>query len=202
MSEIRPTILLVGWFCCMGLLAGCGGGDGGGGPTDTAESLTADGWALYEADDYGGAVGKFRAAIDMDANYADAYNGLGWSFGKMDSLQQSVDNFVHCIAKGMTTADPYAGRAPAYRDLGAGRYKHAITVADTALVKSASYAFSHRTSFDYRDLRVIKAQCHFQLKEYAQAVAEINALDGNTVDPNDPEAIAAEIERLGDLYGG
>ena len=74
--------------------------------------------------------------------------------------------------------------------------------ADTALIKSGTYTFSHRTSFDYRDLRVIKAQCHFYLKEYTQAVAEIGALGGNTVDPNDPEAVAAEIERLGDLYGG
>jgi tetratricopeptide (TPR) repeat protein len=191
--------LLVGLLSSVALIPGCGGG-GGGGPD--AASLTAEGWELYEDGDYEGAIGKFDAAIDLDANYRDAYNGLGWSYGKLDSLADAVASFDLCISKGDTRPDPYAGKAAVCRDLDPPEFEDAIDAAATALSKDSDFEFEHYEDFDWRDLRIIKAQCYFALLEYSQAVAEIDTLGGNDVDPDDPEAIAAEIERLEDLYGG
>jgi len=193
--------LLVGLVSALALIVGCGGGDGGGGGPDAA-ALTAEGWALYEAGNYEGAIGKFDEAIDADASYSDAYNGLGWSYGKLDSLEEALDNFDLCISKGDTRPDPYAGKAPVCRDIDPPEFSNAISAAATALTKDSDFEFEHYDDFDWRDLRIIKAQCYFALLQYSQAVAEIDALGGNDVDPGDPEAIAAEIERLEDLYGG
>jgi len=203
-SNVWPPVpgigLIAGWLCCLVLLAGCGGGGGGGGPD--AAALTAEGWALYEAADYEGAVEKFDAAVDADAGYSDAYNGLGWSYGKMDSLAEAVASFDLCVSQGDTRPDPYAGKAAVCRDLDPPQYQNAITAAATALTKDSDFEFEHCDGFDWRDLRVIKAQCYFALAQYPQAVAEIEALGGHDVDPDIPEEIAAEIERLEGLYGG
>jgi tetratricopeptide (TPR) repeat protein len=200
MRRMMLSGLLVGLFSSLALISGCGGGGGGGGPD--AASLTAEGWERYEDGDYDGAIEKFDDAIDADANYRDAYNGLGWSYGKLDSLAEAVAAFDLCISKGDTRPDPYAGKAPVCRDLDPPEFADAISAAATALSKDSDFEFEHYDDFNWRDLRIIKAQCYFALLQYSQAVAEIDALGGNDVDPDDPEAIAAEIERLEDLYGG
>jgi tetratricopeptide (TPR) repeat protein len=199
-QRILLASLLAAWIGSLALLAGCGGGGGGGGPTETAADLTAQGWVMYEAGNFSGAVGKFIRATQLDANYADAYNGLGWSYGKLDSLARAVEDFRQAILKGMTTADPYAGRAPAYRDVNPPKYRRAIVVADSALAKSPAYVFSHHAAFDYRDLHLINAQSHFGLKEYTEAKAEVDILDpANTLNPASPsfvDSLAAKIEDL------
>jgi hypothetical protein len=51
---------------------------------------------------------------------------------------------------------------------------------------------------------VIKAQCYYALSQFTQAKAEVDALGGTTLDPDSAtfeEDLAAEIERLGSLYG-
>jgi len=200
-SSLLETSLLAGWLCCLGLLAGCGGGDGGG-PSDTAASLTAQGWDLYEDGDYEGAIGKFDAATDLDANYSDAYNGLGWSYAKLDSLSKALTNFSLCISRGDTRPDPHAGKAPVLRDLNPPQFQNAIDAAIAALTKDSDFEFEHYEDFDWRDLRLIKAQCYYGLNMWAEAVDEIEALGGSVSDPNSAEEIAEKIEDLGDLYGG
>ncbi len=199
---IRVCALIV----CIGALTmffGCGG-DGGGGPTRTAASVTAEGWTLFEDSQYEDAKDKFDEALTLDDEYADAYNGLGWSNAKLDLLAESIDSFTQCISNGMTTADPYAGEAAVYRDYN-NRYDDAISAANTALSKDRRYTFTHDTSFDWKDLMVILAQSCFGTKDYETANAWVDSLPGGQ--PQDPESIdtaelADEIERLGDLYGG
>jgi tetratricopeptide (TPR) repeat protein len=193
---------LIGLLCCAGLLAGCGGGGGGGGPTETAASLTEEGWALYEDGEYGAAVVKFFGATELDASYRDAYNGLGWTYGKMDSLEKAVTNFEICISNGDTRPDPRAGKAPVCRDLDPPEYEEAISAADAALSLDADFVFEHYEDFNWRDLRIIKAQCYFALQEYAEAVNEIEALGGSVSDPTSAAEIAEEIEDLEAQYGG
>ena len=64
-------------LCSIVVVLGCGGD--GGGPTDTASSLTAAGWTLFEQGEYELAIDKFGRALGLDADYADAFNGLGYS---------------------------------------------------------------------------------------------------------------------------
>ena len=192
----------LGIACALALAAGCGGGDTG--PGATAESRTAEGWALFEAGDYAGAIEKFDAAVSLDDTYADAYNGLGWSFAKLDSLAESIDNFDDCIANGMS-GDPHAGRAPVYRDLAPPRFGDAVSTASTALSLERRYVFEHDTTFDWHDLHLIMAQSRFGMGQYDLANAEVDSLGGNVQDPGSPtfvEDLADEIERLETLYGG
>lgn len=195
------AILLAGLACGLTLMAGCGG-DGGGGPVDTAASLTAQGWELYEAADYDGAIGKFDAAIGLDANYSDAYNGLGWSYGKLDSLSKALTNFNLCVSKGDTRPDPHAGKAPVLRDLNPPQFQNAIDAADAALAKDSDFEFEHYGDFNWQDLRLIKAQCYYGLNMYAEAIDEIEELGGSVSDSTSASEIAEEIEDLEDEFGG
>jgi tetratricopeptide (TPR) repeat protein len=191
--------------CTLIVFFGCGGdGDGGGGPTKTAASLTAEGWALFELGQYENAIDKFDEALTLDAAYADAYNGLGWSNAKLDQLAESISSFNQCISHGMTTADPYAGEAAVYRDYD-DRFSDAISAANTAFSKDRRYVFSHDTSFDWKDLMLILAHSHFGNEDYETANAWVDSIPGGQ--PQTPGSIdtgdlAAEIERLGGLYGG
>jgi tetratricopeptide (TPR) repeat protein len=190
--------------CALVVCFGCGGGDGGGGVTENAASLTIEGWALFELGQYENAKDKFDEALTLDATYADAYNGLGWSNAKLDLLSESISNFTQCISNGMTTADPYAGEAAVYRDYN-NRYSDAISAADMALSKDRRYIFSHDTSFDWKDLMLILAQSYFGNEDYELANAWVDSLPGGqpqTPGTVDPAELAVEIERLGGLYGG
>jgi tetratricopeptide (TPR) repeat protein len=196
-------MILLGTVCALAMAMGCGG-DGGTGPSATAESRTNEGWALFEAGDYTGAVGKFNSAISIDDTYADAYNGLGWSYAKLDSLARAITNFDECIVNGMS-GDPHAGRAPAYRDLSPPQFGNAVSTASSALSLDRRYVFDHDTTFDWRDLHLIMAQSHFGLGQYDLANAEVDSLGGQVQNPASStfvEDLADEIERLETLYGG
>ncbi len=191
-------LISVGLICY-----GCGGG--GGGPSDTAESLTADGWALFEQGKYDEAIEKFGEALELDDTYADAYNGLGWSYAKLDQLSDALSAFADCISNGMDTADPYAGQAPVYRDYDhANHFENAISAATMALSKDRRYVFSHETTFDWHDLMIILAQSYFGLSNYTSANTWVDSLGGTPADPESETFVsdlAAEIENLEDLYG-
>ncbi len=188
-------------------LVACGGG-GGGGPEDTAASLTAEGWELFEQGKYAEAIEKFNDALALDDTYADAYNGLGWSNAKLDELLDALTNFDLCIDNGMSDEpDPYAGKAVVYRDYDAAsdHFSQAITAALTALEKDRRYVFSHYTSFDWKDLMIVLAQCYFALKDYTTANAWVDSLpDSHPADPQSETFVSdlsAEIERLESIYG-
>ncbi len=197
-------LLLVSLVCIGLVVYGCGGG-GGGGPTKTAESLTVDGWALFEQGKYEEAIDKFGEALELDETYADAYNGLGWSYAKLDELSDALAAFADCIANGMDEADPYAGQAPVYRDFDdSNHFQNAISSATTALSKERRYIFSHYTSFDWHDLMIIIAQSYYGLSEYTSANAWVDSLGGTPADPNSDTFVsdlASEIERLEVQWG-
>jgi tetratricopeptide (TPR) repeat protein len=191
---------------CLVMSFGCGG-DGGGGPSDTAASLTAAGWELFEAGEYEAAIAKFNQALGLDATYADAHNGLGWSNAKLDSLGNSLASFGDCMTFDNSLTDAYAGCAPVYRDYETepAHFDSAIATASQALAMEARYSFSHDTSFDWHDLHLIMAQSHYGLGEFLEAKAHVDSLGGASLDPESDtfvEDLAAEIEDLEELYGG
>jgi tetratricopeptide (TPR) repeat protein len=164
----------------LSMMLGCGG-DGGGGPSKTAASVTAQGWTLFEQGHYEEALGKFWEALSLDDSYADAYNGLGWTHAKLDSLDEALDDFDDAYSAGMRTADLYAGRAPVYRDVIPPRFGNARSSADGALAKDGRYVFSHDTSFDWRDLFLIKAHSFYGLSEFLLAKTMVDSLDRSDV---------------------
>jgi len=192
-------------LCSIVVVLGCGGD--GGGPTDTASSLTAAGWTLFEKGEYELAIDKFERALGLKADYADAFNGLGWSYAKLDSLANALQNFGMCVTNDPDLTEGYAGCAPVYRDYDTepAHFDSAAAFASTALTQEASFEFSHDEDFDWRDLRLIMAQSYYGLGEFLLAKAQVDALGGVSLDPESDtfaEDLAAEIERLEGLYGG
>jgi tetratricopeptide (TPR) repeat protein len=208
---MRGLGLIVG-MCAIAVVLGCGGnGDGGGGVGgggDTAASLTAEAWDLFEAGQYGDALAKFGEALGLDDTYADAHNGRGWTYAKMDSLASALDEFQLAITHGLATADPYAGRVPVYRDYegDANHFSHAITSGESALGIAPRYEFGHDDTFDWKDLMVILAHCCCAEGDFETANAWVDSLpDGVPLDPESPtfeEDLLDHIEDLTELYGG
>jgi hypothetical protein len=132
-------------------------------------------------------------------------NGIGWCSIWLDSLDSALAGFDQAILNGVAGGDPRAGKAVVYRDIVPTDLEAALAWADSALTISAAYVFPHDTTFDWRDLRLIRAHSYFELAMYDQAKAEVDILDpANTLDPEAStfiEDLLAELQRLGDQDG-
>jgi tetratricopeptide (TPR) repeat protein len=182
---------------CLGLGIGCGGD---GGPGVTAAGLTAGGWELFEAGETHAALARFEDALGISRTYGEAYNGIGWCCVRLDSLERGTDSFEAAIANGVTSADPPAGMAIIYRDLEPVNFQLAVDFADSALTLDLDYSFEHDPTFDWRDLRLILAQCLLGLQRYHDAKQQVDILNpANALDPASDtfvEDLIAEVERL------
>jgi tetratricopeptide (TPR) repeat protein len=199
-------------LCSIVVVLGCGGDDGGS-PADTAASLTAAGWTLFDQGRYELAIDKFEQALGLDADYADAFNGLGWSHARLDLLADALENFGMCVISDPDLTEGYAGCAPVYRDYDRdddgepAHFDSAAAFASTALTREPTFEFSHEDGeFDWRDLRLIMAQSYYGLGEFLLAKDQVDILDPeNTLDRESEtffEDLAAEIERLEGEFGG
>jgi tetratricopeptide (TPR) repeat protein len=199
-----PALMLV--LAASGfLLSGCDGDDGDGHGGSTAAELTSEGWTLFEMGDFVAAESKFKEALAVDAGFAEADNGLGWTWLRLDSLAVAVSSFDAALGKGLASADPYAGQAVAYRDLEPVDLMLAVAAAERALHRDVRFEFAHDPRFDWRDLRLILAQSYFGLQRYAEASAQVDSLGGAAPDPHAErfvEELLAEIERLGEGISG
>lgn len=208
MSRARKRGLWPVLLLALAIVLACGGG-GEPGPTESASSRTAEGWGLFESGDYEGAIEKFARAITLDDSYADAYNGLGWSYAALDSLSMALDSFGRGITEtghGIVLTDCYAGSSPVYRDLDSrpSHFDSAVVYASNALSLDRVYVFEHDQSYDWHDLHLIMAQSYFALNDYVAANARVDSIGGNPQDPGSPtfvQDLADEIERLETIYG-
>jgi hypothetical protein len=128
---------------------------------DTPETLTADGWAAFEAGNFALAAEKFDAAIGLDAQYGPAFTGRGWVRLTLATTSAeftaAVSGFDDAVARGQSLAEVHGGRAAALLALGGDNLAGALSAAQAALAASPDFVFAHRTSFDYRDLHLVAA---------------------------------------------
>lgn len=150
-------------------------------------SLTASGWTAWEAGDYDTAQTQFLEALNFDASYADAYNGLGWTGLRRGELSQAAERFASAIANNLATQDARVGSLAAYRDL-PGSLSQAAANGITALQNDPNYVFSHDLSIDADVVRLMLAQVYFRMGESlfdeAQSLMDI-VVPGNGLDPAD-----------------
>ena len=192
-----------------GLAAGCGGGGAGTTQPPPVDPIVA-GWTAFESGDFAGARGHFAEAVAADPTSADAKDGLGWSLlfiapgatGADDSLLAAVSDFDGAISLAPSSPDAYAGRAAAERGLAAVASSHdslAIVSADAALGLSPAFQFAHRTSIDWKDLRLIIADAAFARGDYTRTNTEVVNLGGTAIDPGAPnfaDDMLAQLETL------
>lgn len=170
-------------------------------PVDVIEMLARRGWEAFEEWEFTRATTVFREVVAKDASYADGYNGLGWSLMNLDSLESAVSCFDAALARGLQSADPYAGMAVVCRDAEPVNLRLVLAMADSALARDMRYIFRHDPCLDWRDLRLILAQCHFALGEYGYANVQVDSLGGDVQDPGREtfvEDLLREIEELGE----
>jgi tetratricopeptide (TPR) repeat protein len=168
-------------------------------PISDPVRLTSLGWKSFEGKKYSEAISLFEQALDNDNLYCDAYNGLGWAYGRLDSLKKSEINFDIAIGLEKNGIDAYAGRS--FVCLARAEYQKAIQVVSVVQQSQTSfYVFRHDVNISLDDLLLVKAQSHFMLGDYNAAQELINQLDPqNPLDPLKPtyiEDLALEIENL------
>lgn len=180
-----------------GLLAGCGGGGTsriippGDDPVDVA-------WDAFETGDYADARDQFLAILAENPTDAEAMNGVGWCYARLDALPDAETWFTACIAAAPSNPEPRAGLAAV--GLAREDWAAAIANADAALGLAPQFEFSYDSSITWEDLRLIIAQASFVLNDYPRAIAEIDSLGGAQLDPgseNLASEILAELEALG-----
>lgn len=168
-------------------------------PSEEAITLTAQGWIAFEQKDYPRALSLFHTATGKNPLYADAYNGLGWTYARVDSLQKSIQYFDIALGIYFNFIDAYAGRS--FVSLALGKYQDAITaVGKVQDLGIPFYVFRHDPNISINDLLLVKAQSYFLLRNYTAAQELIDRLDpSNNLDTGSVsyvEDLALVIEQL------
>lgn len=165
----------------------------------TLEELIRQGWAAFEQGQYRTARDKFEQAWEKNPLEVEVYNGLGWSYFKLDSLEQAARQFHISYCLFDTTADIAAGWAFVLNVQ--KLYARSNEKADQALALNPAWAFTHTLPLDVKDLRLLKAENYYLLGNFTQSLAEVKILNPafpltSVVSDLDRAALAEEIERL------
>ena len=171
---------------------------GGGGGNETAGQLISEGWGQYLAGSYSGAVSKFNQALTLDGTAVDAYNGLGWSYAKLDQIASSVSKFDAGLSRDGVNNEMRAGLA--FVRNAQKLYGESDSLAGVVLVANAGWIFSRDHTVNAQDLHLLMAENYFAIASYALSLAQVQVLNGVfTVDVSTvagQTALAKEIERL------
>jgi tetratricopeptide (TPR) repeat protein len=168
-------------------------------------TLVELGWAAFGADQFNTAEELFSQAIAEDATNHEAHNGKGWALLRLDGLATAIVSFDAALNNGFAGADPHVGKAILLRDLPPVNYAAAVAAANTALSIDSDFVFAHDEELDWKDVRLILAQCYYATGQYNEANNQVVLLGGTEQDPNSPtfvEDLLAEIQALGELIGG
>lgn len=175
------------------VLGGCGGSDDGNPsrPVElTVAELTARGWTRFTAGDFSGALTDFDTAIGRDATHGPAHVGRGWTRLQLATTTaaaaDAAASFGTALGLGAAGPEVRAGRAAASLAVGGGSLDQAIADAAAARQASPQFQFSHRPSFDHRDLWLIEAFAHAGRDDLVGALAAADAIEPSGIDPGNP----------------
>lgn len=144
--------------------------------TTSAKNHTEQGWNSYRSGDYTLALLSFERALNIDPEFADAHNGVGWSQLSLSiNLTLSQEAFQNAVRFDSSNADAWVGLANVLylRYKGSSDFEAAIRAIDNALQSDTGYLFRH----DYdsnAELYALKAACYFYLGDIQTAREEVN----------------------------
>lgn len=144
--------------------------------TSSAISHTDQGWLSYNYGNYTQALLNFERALNSNPEYADAYNGVGWSQLSLSlTLTLAQESFQNAVRYDSSNADAWIGLANVLylRNKENSDFRSAIRAIDNALDGDDTYLYRH----DYRsiaDIYALKAACYFYLGEIQLAKEEID----------------------------
>ena len=206
-NRIILTLPLVILNVILFVFAGCGGN--GTGPGYNVRANLDLGWDYFSDGDYSDAIDKFTEVLQNSEDNPEAYLGRGWCYAFMRQFTNAVANFQSTLDE-RDDIDANMGLAAIYRDQ--PDYVTAISNASEVIEADSNYQFSKKTSIDYKDAHLIKAQCYYRLgsDEFPEAHIEVNYLcddlglnllpDPSNLEPSEYEqALVEKIEELTDL---
>ena len=194
-------------FLLLLLISFCGNKETG--PSKTAQDLAEEGWTYFieaiSQNDYINAIEKFREALEIDAIYTDAHNGIGWSFAKLDSLNKSITSFQTCInyePPDSIYKEAVAGITITYH--ANGNYQNSIEIGNAII---QGWSFSRKTEVNYSDITLVMAECYYLVGEFDLSLYKVQILaPGFNVNVNTSQgrsALAQKIEQLKpQIFGG
>jgi tetratricopeptide (TPR) repeat protein len=175
----RSKIIFGIWAVCtlaaLIVMTGCSSSDNGTG-YDIDEHLR-QAWAEFDVDDYDDAVDIFTELlnhVDLDDSI-EVLVGRGWSYAFLGQYDDAISDFDD-VTDIQENVDARMGLATVYRDY--PNYQAAASNALMVILADSNYVFSRRTTIDYKDARLIKAQAHFRIgsAQFPDAHEEINYL--------------------------
>jgi tetratricopeptide (TPR) repeat protein len=186
---------------------GCSSGDGPT-PYDVNKELQRA-WDFFAVNDYDQALNVFIDVLQHSDNNPEALMGKGWCFAFNQDYDSSISSFEAANDNGLDTPDALMGLAVVYRDY--PDYSLGLTHGLQVIEADSLYVFSERTTIDYRDARLITAECAYRLGKayFSTAHEQINYLcdlEGLPLLP-DPGTIPVEdyemqmVQKLEDLTG-
>ncbi len=97
---------------------------------------------LYRERDDRKAIEEFLKAIEIDRNYAPAYNNLGYAYRRLGEYEKAVAAFKKYLRLLPEEPNPYDSIADLYTKM--GRFEEAIQYYKKAVKLSKAFAFSQR----------------------------------------------------------
>ena len=200
------AVLRLGAIIVSCSLLACGGGTGlGPGEIQNREDklrarLPID-WSIYETSDFAGAIALFEKTLEeadafegialgvRNAVKAEAQNGIGWSYIRLQNLTAAAQAFGIATQLDRTNADAWvgwAGVALAQRQYGdVLQYTNQALETDPDLnsatrIDAAGRSLGH-DAVDERHVRIMLAEANFQLGRYS------------AVERPDPNNAAAQV---------
>ena len=148
-----------------------------------AQLLLARAWKKFEQGQYSEAILDFELTLSENSNYSEAYVGLGWSYSFFDSLDKAEEQFDKALSLNNKLLDAYVGRGMIL--LSKGKYNASVSDLSYVLASNPTYAFSHYTEIDYKDIHIALAEAYFYQSKYDKAQEHVNFLwPGNGLDPD------------------
>lgn len=162
----------------------------------TQEDMADYGWLLYEKatvrNDYQASNDWFLSSQNEDTTYMDAYNGLGWTFGRLTELSSSLyyfhkglqfqpglydtTNIKYEIWAGLCFANNAAGY-----DSACILYGDSLIDDLTSGLTTSPWYFSHNNinqtnTLNHLDVRVTLAASNFAMGEFDASVDHMNVI--------------------------
>lgn len=162
------------------------------------------GWELMADSLHRAAIVQFEAGTELDASYADGWNGLGWAYAGLGIPDTSDIRFTTAATKSDTTivgTEILAGRSFARLALGTQEmFSGAVSDAKGALSLTPSWEFRRRPTITYEHLYLTTATGFYGLGEFDSSLVWVRKLDNTfSVDVttlSGRSRLAAKLEAL------
>jgi tetratricopeptide (TPR) repeat protein len=195
-GKMQRVLIIINICIFIGILAGCGDDEILLAPDDN--KLISEGWSEYGAGNYEDAIAKYQEALAEDESSSEAHNGIGWCKARLGETHDAIESFKEAVGKDPGNTDAHAGLAGAY--FADGDYERAIASAQSVLSLSPEYS-SHHDDIRTADIRVLLAECYYNVGDYNAARAQIDLLGGSgrALDPSSPTYLADLLSVIEEL---